>query len=81
MDLSTNYLGIRLRTPLVAAASPLSRTLDEVKRLEDAGAAAIVFHSVFEEQLRSKILASSSESWSNGSKETGINRSKTLRVW
>jgi dihydroorotate dehydrogenase (fumarate) len=51
MDLSTTYLGIKLRTPLVAAASPLSRNIDDVKRLEDAGASAVVFHSVFEEQL------------------------------
>jgi dihydroorotate dehydrogenase (fumarate) len=53
MDLSTSYLGVKLRTPLVASASPLSRNLDDVKLLEDAGAAAIVFHSVFEEQLQS----------------------------
>jgi dihydroorotate dehydrogenase (fumarate) len=52
MDLSTNYLGMKLRTPLVPSASPLSRNLDDVKRLEDAGAAAVVFHSIFEEQLR-----------------------------
>ena len=52
MDLSTNYLGMKLRTPLVASASPLSRNVDDVKRLEDAGAAAVVFHSVFEEQLQ-----------------------------
>lgn len=51
MDLSTTYLGMKLRTPLVAAASPLSRAIDDVKRLEEAGAAAVVFHSVFEEQL------------------------------
>ena len=52
MDLSTSYLGMKLRTPLVPSASPLSRNIDDVKRLEDAGAAAVVFHSVFEEQLR-----------------------------
>jgi dihydroorotate dehydrogenase (fumarate) len=51
MDLSTHYLGMKLRTPLVPSASPLTRNIDDVKRLEDAGAAAIVFHSVFEEQL------------------------------
>ena len=51
MDLSTTYLGMKLRTPFVAAASPLSRNIDDVKRLEDAGAAAVVFHSVFEEQF------------------------------
>ena len=53
MDLSTNYLGMNLRTPLVASASPLSRNVDDVRRLEQAGAAAVVFHSVFEEQLQS----------------------------
>jgi dihydroorotate dehydrogenase (fumarate) len=53
MDLSTDYLGMKLRTPLVPSASPLSRNIDDVKRLEDAGAAAVVFHSVFEEQLQS----------------------------
>ena len=52
MDLSTSYLGMNLRTPLVPSASPLTRNVDDVKRLEDAGAAAVVFHSVFEEQLR-----------------------------
>lgn len=52
MDLSTNYLGLRLRTPLVVAASPLSEQLDQVKRMEDAGAAAVVVYSLFEEQLR-----------------------------
>ena len=53
MDLSTNYLGMKLRTPLVASASPLARNVDDVKGLEEAGAAAVVFHSVFEEQLQS----------------------------
>lgn len=52
MDLSTTYLGLKLRTPLVASASPLSETLDGLKRLEDAGASAIVLSSLFEEQLQ-----------------------------
>jgi dihydroorotate dehydrogenase (fumarate) len=51
MDLSTNYLGIRLAHPLVPGASPLSDDLDTVKQLEDAGAAAIVLRSLFEEQI------------------------------
>jgi dihydroorotate dehydrogenase (fumarate) len=51
-DLSTNYLGLKLRTPLVASASPLSQELDGIRRLEDAGASAIVLYSLFEEQLR-----------------------------
>jgi len=50
-DLSTTYLGLGLRNPLVASASPLSRTLDSAKRLEDAGAAAIVMESLFEEEI------------------------------
>ena len=52
MDLSTNYLGLNLRTPLVPSASPLSQELDNIKRMEDAGASAVVLHSLFEEQLR-----------------------------
>ena len=50
-DLSTTYLGLRLRNPLVSAASPLARDLDTPKRLEEAGAAAIVMDSLFEEQV------------------------------
>ena len=52
MDLSTTYLGLPLRNPLVASASPLSRTVDDVRRLADAGVSAIVLYSLFEEQLR-----------------------------
>jgi dihydroorotate dehydrogenase (fumarate) len=51
MDLSTTYLGLKLANPFVAGASPLSGTLDMVKRLEDGGAAAIVLPSLFEEQI------------------------------
>lgn len=51
MDLSTNYLGLHLKNPIVPSASPLSRSLDGMKRLEDAGAAAIVMYSLFEEQI------------------------------
>jgi len=52
MDLSTSYLGLKLRTPLVAAASPLSEDIDTVKEMEDHGASAVVLYSLFEEQLR-----------------------------
>jgi dihydroorotate dehydrogenase (fumarate) len=52
IDLSTTYLGLRLRTPLVASASPISQELDGIRHLEDAGASAIVLYSLFEEQLR-----------------------------
>jgi dihydroorotate dehydrogenase (fumarate) len=51
MDLSTNYLGIRLPHPLVSGASPLADDLETVKQLEDAGAAAIILRSLFEEQI------------------------------
>ncbi|MDA8129351.1 MAG: dihydroorotate dehydrogenase-like protein [Betaproteobacteria bacterium] len=51
IDLSTDYLGLRLKNPLVPSASPLSRDLDTALRLEDAGAAALVMYSLFEEEL------------------------------
>lgn len=51
MDLSTTYLGLALPHPLIVGASPLCDDLDTVRRLEDAGASAIVMHSVFEEQI------------------------------
>lgn len=52
MDLSTKYLGLNLRTPLVPAASPMSEEIDTIKEMEDAGASAVVLYSLFEEQLR-----------------------------
>ncbi|MCE5325865.1 MAG: dihydroorotate dehydrogenase-like protein [Planctomycetaceae bacterium] len=52
MDLSTSYMGLRLASPLVASPSPLSHDLDSARQLEDAGAAAIVMHSLFEEQIQ-----------------------------
>ncbi len=51
IDLRTTYLGLHLRTPLVASASPLSQEIDGIRRLEDAGASAVVLYSLFEEQL------------------------------
>ncbi|MGB5873081.1 MAG: dihydroorotate dehydrogenase-like protein [Bacteroidota bacterium] len=51
MDLSTTYLGLNLKNPIVPSASPLSHTLDSMKRLEGAGAAAVVMYSLFEEQI------------------------------
>jgi len=51
MDLSTTYLGFRLPHPLMPGASPMVDSLDTVQRLEEAGAAAIVMHSLFEEQI------------------------------
>jgi dihydroorotate dehydrogenase (fumarate) len=55
-DLSTRYLGLTLRTPLVPSASPLSQEIASIRRLEDAGASAIVLYSLFEEQLRQESL-------------------------
>ncbi|MGD0066938.1 MAG: dihydroorotate dehydrogenase-like protein [Streptosporangiaceae bacterium] len=52
MDTSTSYLGLALRNPLVASASPLSNSVDGVRRLADAGVGAVVLYSLFEEQLR-----------------------------
>ena len=52
MDVSTTYMGLSLKNPLVASASPLSKDPATVKRLEDAGAAAVVMYSLFEEQIR-----------------------------
>lgn len=52
VDLSTTYLGLKLHTPLVVSASPLSRDVEAICRLEEAGASAVVLYSLFEEQLR-----------------------------
>ena len=51
MDLTTEYLGLKLDSPLMPGASPLADSLDMVRRLEDAGASAIVMRSIFEEQI------------------------------
>ncbi|HOH05890.1 MAG TPA: dihydroorotate dehydrogenase-like protein [bacterium] len=51
MDLTTTYMGLKLKNPLVPSASPLSKNLDTIKNLEDAGASAIVLYSLFEEQI------------------------------
>lgn len=51
IDLSTQYLGLKLKNPLVASASPLSKKVDTVKKLEDAGIGAVVMYSLFEEQI------------------------------
>ncbi len=56
IDLTTKYLGLNLRTPLVVSASPLSQDIADIRRLEDAGASAIVLYSLFEEQLRQESL-------------------------
>lgn len=51
MDLSTEYLGLKLKNPVVPSSSPLSHSVDSIRRLEDAGAAAVVMYSLFEEQI------------------------------
>jgi dihydroorotate dehydrogenase (fumarate) len=69
MDLSTEYMGLALRNPLVASASPLSRTVDGVRRLADGGVGAVVLYSLFEEQLlrdsaqSSRLFAAGTESF------------------
>jgi dihydroorotate dehydrogenase (fumarate) len=54
MNLATNYLGLPLKNPIVASSSPLSYNVDSIRRLEDAGAAAVVMYSLFEEQTRAQ---------------------------
>jgi dihydroorotate dehydrogenase (fumarate) len=56
MNLTTTYLGLKLKNPVMPGASPLVDQLDNVRRLEDAGAAAIVMHSLFEEQITNEQL-------------------------
>ena len=54
VDLTTTYMGMKLAHPVVASASPLSKDLDGIKRLEDGGASAVVMFSLFEEQIRAE---------------------------
>jgi len=56
VDLTTYYMGMKLRTPLVVSASPLSQEIGSIRRLEDVGASAVVLYSLFEEQLRQESL-------------------------
>jgi dihydroorotate dehydrogenase (fumarate) len=56
VDLTTTYLGLQLKNPLVASASPLSKKLDSVRQLEDAGISAVVMYSLFEEQITHESL-------------------------
>lgn len=57
MDLITRYMGLELKNPLVASASPLTGNLDDIRSLEDAGAAAIVLPSLFEERIEAEVSA------------------------
>jgi dihydroorotate dehydrogenase (fumarate) len=52
VDITTTYMGLNLRSPLVVSASPLSEKLDNIRHMEDAGAGAVVLYSLFEEQIR-----------------------------
>ncbi len=56
IDLSTTYLGLNLKNPLVASASPLSKKIDKARKLEEAGISAIVMYSLFEEQISRESL-------------------------
>ena len=56
-DFTTTYLGLKLTSPLVPSASPLSRSLDNLRRMEDAGAGAVVLYSLFEEQINAESRA------------------------
>lgn len=58
MDLTTRYLGLTLKHPLIASSSPLTGELDSLRRLEDAGAAAVVLPSIFEEQIEYEVVES-----------------------
>lgn len=60
MNLETNYLGLKLKNPIVAGASPLSDDVQKVRALEDAGVAAITMYSLFEEQITQNIVGSES---------------------
>ena len=51
MDLTTTYMGLKLKNPLVPSASPLGRDIATVKRMEEVGASAVVLESLFEEQI------------------------------
>ncbi|VVM07227.1 partial dihydroorotate dehydrogenase (fumarate), partial [Methylacidimicrobium cyclopophantes] len=54
MDLTTAYMGLSLRNPLIASASPLTGEIGAIRRLEDAEAGAVVLPSIFEEQIRAE---------------------------
>jgi dihydroorotate dehydrogenase (fumarate) len=56
VDLKTTYMGIPLKNPLVVSPSPLSESLDNIRKMEEAGAAAVVMHSLFEEKIRLEAL-------------------------
>ena len=62
IDLSTTYLGLKLKNPLVASSSPMCEDVGNVRRIEDAGAAAVVLQSLFEEQIELEATTSTTGS-------------------
>jgi dihydroorotate dehydrogenase (fumarate) len=73
MDLTTRYMGLELKNPLVASASPLNAELGNIRHLEDSGAAAIVLPSIFEEQIEAEIESlSEAQSYFPKSDESGL---------
>ena len=72
MDLTTRYMGLQLKNPLVASASPLTGELDSLRRLEDAGAAALVLPSLFQEEIEAEtaryehLTSAHDDSWPEG---------------
>ena len=72
MDLTTRYMGLQLKNPLVASASPLTGELGSLKRIEDAGAAAVVLPSLFQEDIEAEaaryehLTSAHDESWPEG---------------
>jgi dihydroorotate dehydrogenase (fumarate) len=75
MDLRTKYMGFELKNPLVHSASPLTYSVDNVRRLEEAGAAAVVMFSIFEEQLRQE------EAFMEGALSTGSESSAEAKSY
>lgn len=65
MDLKTDYLGLELKNPLIAGASPYSTDLDKIRELEDAGIAALTMYSLFEEQITQNIVGSGADTGSD----------------
>jgi len=84
MSLATKYLGLDLKNPIVASSSPLSHSLDGIRRLEDAGASAVVMYSLFEEQitLDSLYVDHYLRSNANSHAEAGANKGpEVVGVW
>lgn len=80
IDLSTTYLGLRLTSPLVASSSPMTGNLDSLRRLEDAGASAVILPSLFEEQLNDVLAHCKPDGLSNVErKATNDNLSSVLQ--